>query len=1075
MTRSARPLLLAFASALSAASCTKRDQAPKTPTPAAAPADRVDFDRDVRPILSANCYACHGPDEASRDMDLRLDTLEGMTADLGGYQAVVPGYPDKSELMVRVRASDPDERMPPVDSHKTLSDEEIRILENWIAQGAKWQGHWAFEPIRAPTAPALATDDWSRTPIDRFVFARLSGAGLQPNPDADRRTLIRRLYLDLTGLPPTPEQARAFEADTRPDAYERLVDSLLESPHFGEHMARGWLDAARYADTHGLHMDAGRQVWPYRDWVVDAFNRDLPYSDFVLDQLAGDLRPNPTRDQLIASGFNRMHVTTHEGGVVIDEVRTRNVIDRTSTAATVFMGLSAGCATCHDHKFDPLTQREFYSLYAFFNNFDGDAIDFNRADNPPVLRVPWGEQVEQEQRAMARRQVTRADYGRARQSGWAIHRMGLWLANPQTGAVPSQGFPDAIAHFPLDRRGKKPVDEAGNHWPVVNTLDPERGGRTHGKPRFVRGRVGRGVDLRKEGTINASIADFGRDTPFTLALWARVPKGEDGGLMSRFDDAQQRRRGYALSAEGGRLTLRLSHDVGNAIRIESLNPVFQEGTWTHVAGSYDGRGKASGVRLYVDGKAIPVRIVEDTLLGPANSPWEFRLGAAVDVGTLDGGRLDEAWVFARDLDPREVGLLAGRDTVAAIFDTPPELRSDGDDAFLRSYYLDNVDPSVTEARETARVAALELERLRNDFDATMVMAEMSPPRRTHVLNRGAYDDLGDEVQPTTPAFLPPMDPALPRNRLGLAKWLLSPDHPLTARVAVNRLWLQFFGTGLVETSEDFGAQGGRSSHPELLDWLASEFRGSGWSTKALVRLMVTSSVYRQDSRVTPRELEVDRRNRLYARGVRYRLDGEVIRDQALALGDRLVLDIGGPSVKPPQPAGLWRAVSLPSSNTSTFKADTGDATVRRSLYTYWKRTAPNPVLSTFGTPSRESCTLRRERTNTPLQALVALNEEQFVDAARQLAKWALAAPGLEPAARMDRLWERVTIRLPSDGERTTMLDLLERASQHYRARPEDAKALVGSEAPQGDPAVRLAAWTLVANALLNLDEVLTRG
>lgn len=1064
---------LLLAAVFGTAACARRDVVPQSPGPSPAPVtDSIDFDRDVRPILAENCFACHGNDPSSRAADLRLDTLEGITADLGGYRAVVPGDPDQSELMVRVRAPDPDDRMPPVESHKTLSPEQIETLERWISQGATWRGHWAFEPIERRTPPHARDDRWSRNPIDRFVRARLAKAGLEPSPPADPRTLIRRLYLDLTGLPPTVEAARAFEADGRPDAYERLVDALLDSPRYGEHMARSWLDAARYGDTHGLHMDNARQVWPYRDWVVRAFNHDLPYSDFLTDQLAGDLRPGATVDQRIASGFNRMHVTTHEGGVVIDEVRVRNVVDRTSTAATVFMGLSAGCAVCHDHKFDPLTQREFYSLYAFFNNFDGDAIDANRADHAPVVRVPWGDQIQAEAEAVAQVEAARASYEATRVSARTQKRLARWLETAHAAHVPEYGFPGAHAHFPLDRRGAKSLDDERKHWPVANTLDPKRQGKTHGNPRFTRAPHGHGIDLRKEGIVTASVGDFGRDDPFTLAVWARVAPDAKGGLLSRFDHEQQRRRGYDLSVSEGRLTFRLMHDRGEAIRVETQDAVLGCDRWVHVGLRYDGGARADGVQIFIDGDPVRVRIEEDTLLGSARSLWEFRIGYSIDTGHMRSGRLDDLWIFARALDAREIALLADRDPIAPILTTSASARAADDMAFLREFYLDNVDPQLLEGREKLRQAELELSRLRHAFDSTLVMVEQPRPRPSHVLERGAYDHPGDPVEPATPAFLPPMDPNLPPNRLGLAKWLLAPEHPLTARVAVNRIWQQIFGEGLVATSEDFGAQGQRPSHPELLDWLATEFRDSGWRVKDLVRTIVTSSVYRQSSRVEPAPFEVDPSNRLLARSPRYRLDGEVLRDQALWLADRLVLDLGGPGVKPPQPPGLWKAVSLPSSNTSAFEADTGDAIYRRSLYTYWKRTAPNPVLATFGTPSRESCAVRRERTNTPLQALVTLNEAQFMEAARHLARQSFEGGDLSPEARLGWLWERVTLRTPTGDELAIMGQLLETAAAHYLAAPDQARELLGQWESEDPPTA--AAWVLVANAMLNLDEVLNR-
>jgi hypothetical protein len=1006
----------------------------------------IDFNKQVRPILSDNCFACHGPDDRKRKAKLRLDTKEGA---FGRKGVIVPGKSAESELIARITSDDADTHMPPPKSGKRLTPEQVELLRQWVDAGAPWSEHWAFVAPRRPRLPTVTDKGWVRNPIDAFVLARLERAGLRPSPEADKTTLIRRVTLDLTGLPPTPAEVDAFLADTSPNAYAKVVDRLLESPRYGEHMARFWLDAARYGDTHGLHLDNYREIWPYRDWVIKAFNGNKPYDRFVVEQLAGDLLPDATTDQVVATGYNRCHVSTSEGGSIEEEVYVRNVVDQVDTNGTVFLGLTVGCARCHDHKFDPITQKDYYSLFAFFNSIDGPALDGNAALPAPSLKVPTAEQ------AQAMKHIDeKADAVRRR---IAVEVAKVKYDPAGDTAVPEQ--PERSEHVWIDDAvpagAQTPADGGINlAWNFVGPPHPvHSGGKSlrlaaDGLKQFVLEKAAPGLRVG------------GGDKLFAYVYLD--PKDPPKEIMLQWHSDAWRHRAYW----GDNL---IPWGKENSPERRHLGPLPKAGRW---------------VRLEVD--AAKVGATPGTVL----TGWAFTQHggtaywdrAGLLTRTPQGDRPFEtltAWLAVQ----RATGGDGLPKPIQEIVKLDRAKRTARQQAQLRDYFVEHVYAGARAvfAPLHRHLAEVEKERaaLEKQMPATLVFKERAEPRPAYVLKRGEYDRRGAPVTRATPAFLPPWPEGAPRNRLGLARWLVDLRQPLTARVAVNRFWQQCFGTGLVKTAEDFGAQGEPPSHPELLDWLATEFVADGWDVKKSMKRLVTSSTYRQSSKVTPDRLAKDPANRLLSRGPRFRLDAEMLRDQAFAVSGLLVEHLGGPSVKPPQPPGLWEAVGYTASNTARFKPDTGCAKVhRRSLYTFWKRTAAPPQMTTFDAPSRESCTVRRERTNTPLQALLMMNGPQYVEASRALAERALHEGGARLEDRLAYLFRLATARRP---DATELGELAAAYRDHFAAYTKDVEAAkklinVGESKPDGKlDASELAAMTMVANLVLNLDEVISKG
>ncbi|HEY7154496.1 MAG TPA: DUF1553 domain-containing protein [Gemmataceae bacterium] len=993
----------------------------------------IEFNRAIRPILSENCFRCHGPDKARRKANLRLDTEAGAFADLGDRRALVPGEPDKSELLRRIITDDPGERMPPSKSGRRLTERQIQLLRRWIEQGAKWQAHWSLRAPKRPPLPRVQHTTWPRNPLDYFILERLEREGLPPSPEADRITLLRRVTRDLTGLPPTPAEVDAFLRDASPDAYEKVVDRLLASPRYGERMATPWLNGARYADTNGYQSDGERSMWRWRDWVIEAFNRNMPFDQFTIEQLAGDMLPGATLDQHIASGFNRNHRGNAEGGIIPEEYAVEYIVDRVETTATVWLGLTLGCARCHDHKFDPFTQKEFYRLFAYFNNVPerGKAIKYG--NSPPTIKTPTREQQQQLQELETRLTAASCRYQKLQ---------------PRIAAAQSE-WEKSLSDTP-------PLDHDITEGMIAQY---PRDGET------------KDFDGRRFLTAG-EVARFGYYDKFSFAAWVRLGGGKGGTILSRMVDAP-RAAGYSVVVENGKIHVNLVvRWLDDAIRVHTEESIDPE-RCCHVVVTYDGSRVAEGIKVYLDGRPAKRVVDLDDLNQNFQSKEPLRIGAGHGPEGRFHGRIDDVRIYRDVLSPEDAGILATTDTINAIAARPAEKRTLLQALKLGRYFLDHqAPPDIRQARQQRLALRRQRDRLIESFPTTMVMREMATPRDTFVLIRGEYDKHGAKVAPGVPANLPPLPAGVPNNRLGLARWLVDPTNPLTARVAVNRYWQMLFGTGLVKTAEDFGSQGEWPTHPELLDWLATEFVRTGWDVKALLRTIVTSATYRQSSKVGRELLRRDPDNRLLARGPRYRLSAEMVRDQALFASGLLVEKIGGPSVKTYQPASLWKELAG-----TEYKADKGDNLYRRSLYTFWKRTVAPPDMIAFDAAGRETCIVRQTRTNTPLQALTLMNDVTYVEASRVLAQRVLQESGVTDEQRLTRMFRLLTARPPRPAELKILGADLEQHRTRYRRDRQAALQLIGvGEAKRGEKldVAELAAYTAVANLILNLDETIIR-
>jgi len=1116
------------------------------------PAATLSFNESIQPILSANCYSCHGPDSSSRKAQLRLDRQETAFKAHGKYSAaIVPGQPDESPLVERIEAKDPRERMPPPEAHKTLKAEEIALLRQWVKEGAHYEPHWSFIAPKRPVVPpdiAVAGHPWAQNEIDRFVLDKLAAEKLVPSEEADKISLIRRVTYDLTGLPPTPQEVSAFIADTAPNAYENVVDRLLASPRYGEHRAHYWLDYVRYADTNGLHRDNYRSVWPYRDYVIGAFNSNMPFDRFVREQLAGDLLPEQSTDTLVATGYIRSNPTTNEGGVIPEEVQFNLARDRVETFGVTFLGLTTGCAVCHDHKFDPTTQKDFYQLAAFMNNTAEAEVDFNTSDSPPVLHLPD----EKDRASFDDLLMQRANLQTRLQ---ARHREAPELMRARLSAGQR---PQAVADTALELRlrfdeGTGNIVQNSAPAAAPAQFEAEGGSLVWGEKDWL------WPSARFDSSTRLSLGSTGNveaDEPFSFGGWVMLRPnslgGMNGPLLSRRGDPKgSDRTGWDLYYEeatlpngidsgypSGRLFFDLVSDPATqpkpVPKVDGLqlpahhpppfNPMrraIQVGTrqevtpgeWMHLFVTYDGSRKANGVHVYLNGKPMDTEVMNDSV-GAEDS---VRTHASTQLGRFDydgavlrESRYQDIRFYRRALSADEVRRLPYEDPAAEIVARQSDpLRWTKGESFvvLDRYFLGEQDAqarrmsddiTALQAKMDAlapppdrrrvllkdglfaiadkRPGAEALQRLIGLEPRSSLIAQERPvPAFAYVLKRGNYAARQERVEADTPHFLPPLPAGVPHDRLALANWLATPEQPLFARVAVNRMWQEIFGAGLVESSGDFGVMGDRPSHPKLLDWLAVEFRESGWDVKHMYKRMVMSATYRQSARVTPELLAKDPANRLLARGPRFRMDAEMLRDSALAVSGLLVDKIGGPPVKPYQPGGLWQEVAMVASNTRDYAPDHGEDLYRRSVYSFWKRTSPPPAMETFDATTRETACPRRARGDTPLQALVTLNDTQFIEAARMLAQRAMLAVS-DAKGRIDELASLTLNRALTEQERAILDRSYQSFAQRFRTQPAAARALIAEGETRSNPkldAGELAAWTMIASQFMNLDEFLT--
>lgn len=1023
-------------------------------SPCATAQDEIEFNRDVRPILAANCFECHGFDGKTRKADLRLDTAEGAYTEHNGVIAVRAGDLAGSELWNRISSLDPEVLMPPPESKKSLTDAEQETLRRWIEQGARYQKHWSFEPPLASAIPDVHLPGWVRNPVDAFILAKLEQQKLTPQREADREVLIRRVAFTLTGLPPKIAEVDDYLNDASSEAYEKMVDRYLASPHFGEEQARQWLDVARYADTHGLHLDNEREMWAYRDWVVKAFNQNLPFDEFTKWQLAGDLLPEPTQDQLIATGFNRCNVTTSEGGAIADEWLYRYAVDRTSTTMQTWMGLTAGCAVCHDHKYDPVTQQDFYSMYSFFYSTSDPAMDGNISTTNPFLKVPTAAQKVALDAAQQLAATSKTDLD---DSLAAIEYSDP--ANTAAEASPDLVEVSDVLIDDIFPRGTNTRNTSRNE--MTWRLDPAFGAKS-GR-RVIELAYGSQYDLNLDFTLIPVVVPHDGRLEFSLRI---DPFNPPKAFAVQLNDGENRRFVWGEKSIIG-------IDKVDA----EMGPIPPAGEWIQISIPFASAGSKAGAHI----KSM-------VLIQHGGKVWidDMRIAGKTDRVSDPLSSFDRWWKMSKGTNPGGIGgelrtlLVAGQhDSVSA------EQRNQ-----LLRFWQQNVqrisESPVAQLREAANIADQTVANISGTIPGTFVFNDLAAPRDAFIMLRGQYDKPGEKVLPRVPKEFPPLKtadgnpfPADQRaNRLDLARWLLAEENPLTTRVTVNRVWQQLFGTGLVKTSDDFGTRGSLPSHPALLDWLAVQFRASGWDMKQLYRLLLTSATFRQDSATTHDLQQLDPENRLLSHGPRLRLDGEQLRDNALAVSGLLNSAMGGRGVMPYQPPDIWEPVGYENSNTRFYMQDHGEDLYRRSLYCFIKRTAPPPFMTNFDGPNREQFCSRRERSNTPLQALQLMNDVQHFEAARALAERVLAEGGADTNSRLEFLYRTVLSRKPTAGEIELVTSALQTQLKLFAADVNAAtKAIqVGESEPQKVAAeLATAAWTMIANLILNLDESVMRN
>ena len=1077
-------------------------------SPTASAQQRVDFNRDIRPILSENCFTCHGPDDGTRKAKLRFDTKEGAFAKAG---VIVAGNVANSRLIKRIVTTDPDVVMPPPSSGHKLTTAQIDLLTRWINEGANWGLHWSFVAPQRPALPKVKDTNWPRNPIDYFVLARLEQEGLKPSPEADKALLLRRVTLDLTGLPPTQNELDEFLADAAPNAYEKVVDRLLASPRYSERMAFRWLDAARYSDTHGYQRDGDRTMWRWRDWVIDAFNQNLPFDQFTIQQLAGDLLPNPTIEQRIATGFNRNHRANSEGGIVPAEYYVEYIVDRVDTTSTVFMGLTVGCARCHSHKYDPITHKDYYQLFAYFNSIPETGMIGDFGNARPWMAAPDKQQ--QQQLAQLNSDIAQAEKRLSSLSQSLASDQNRW---EQMLSTSQQWWPQEnliLAHA-LDENAKleitKPIKiEPAKPAPAVKSKPTEKPKATptptptpkptpplppgfrNGAPVFTASPTGQGVafdgNMFFDATPSVRFGEVVRGKElkekFAVSLWFAADSEQSGALVTFLNSDPETKvpklpkgRGFGLYLLDGKIHFNTvaSWDE-DSVKTETREKISVQ-KWHHLLAVFDAENALEHSQIYLDGQKQKLTVTQSSLFNSyGNNQNAFRIGGGGGSAVRFKGKIDDVRIYRALPDAAQITVLSCSDSLDHIAKIPLEQRTTGQRLKIQNAFLTQAaTPEAQQAQEKLAALKQEKAKLEASLPTVMIMQEMPEPRPTFVLRRGAYDAPTEKVERGVPAVLPPLSKEFSNNRLGFAKWLVSAEHPLTARVQVNRYWQMLFGTGIVKTVEDFGAQGESPSHPELLDWLATEFQGNGWNVKGLLKTIVMSATYRQSSKITPELMQRDPNNRLLAHGPRFRLSAEMLRDQALFASGLLVEKRGGPSVKTYQPADVYKGLVFGS---TVYEQEKGEGLWRRSLYTYWKRTILTPDMLVLDATAREFCTVRENRTNTPLQALTLMNDVTFVEAARMLAQRMLIEGGANPSERFKWVFRQVVSRAPNETELNVLHENLAKQQAYFRRNSQEATKLLSVGDKRNEAklnASELAAYTTIASLILNLNEAITR-
>lgn len=1038
--------------------------------------DKIDYNQHVKPILSDKCFSCHGPDKTKQKAGLRLDIQSFAYAPLPetpGKVAIDPGNLEGSEFYHRIISDDPNYKMPSSSSHLVLNSKEKAILVRWIQQGAKYKPHWAFVKPEKPSVPSAHVSGWMVNSIDHFIARRLESEHIQPSKQASKELLLRRLSLDLTGLPPTLEEIDLFLSDHAANAYEKQVERLLKSPHFGEKMAVDWLDLARFADSYGYTVDRIRDMSPYRDWVIQAYNQNMPYNQFIQWQLAGDLMPFPTKDMIIATAFNRLHQQNMEGGIIEEEFQTEYFIDRTNTMGTAILGLPIGCARCHDHKFDPITQKNYYELTSFFNRVqEAGQISWDDATPTPTLMLPTKEK--EKNIAILNQQISDQEKAIEQTTANAIAGFKDWLNLKKYHSLSAEKIPQAglLAYYNFDNGTLK----SSSKPQLVGAMKRGLGNSDGDAPVFEKNETGKDLMLNGDQWMAISpIGAFSRSDPFTINLRVLIPNDFKEGVIFHKCIAERlyNYRGYHVYLKENKLSVNMSHTAPSNAISRVMSASIPRNKWIMLSMTYDGSSKANGLKLFLDGKELALETTMDQLTKDIVRNRKDQLG--LQIGAWDrglgfkGGKVDDLSVYNRVLTNFELKIIGDHLAWKPISSKNPELLVSADSIALKNYYVSTVDPVMLDEQKKLQQLRTNLSDSLSNIQEISVMQDMPIPRKTYLLKRGNYDAFGEEVFPNTPPSILPFPKKFPQNRYGLAMWLTDQNHPLTARVAVNRLWQNFFGTGLVKTAEDFGNQGELPSHPELFDWLAVSFTDSKWDFKGLCKQIVMSATYRQDSKATPQVMTLDPENRLLAHGPSIRLTAEMIRDNALMASGLINTTLGGKSIKPYQPDGLWEI------NNTSYKADTGANVYRRGIYVLVKRSVPNPTLATFDATSRSYCVVRRQKTNTPLQALVTLNDPTFVEAAKVMGEQITMAA--EPEKAIISIYRKLSGVSPTSMELSLLKNLQASELQKFRNSPEKTKGWLSAGQYKInkilDPAL-VAANAVVASVILNSDATLTK-